>query len=193
MRFGILSLLSYVPELDGAPAVVLGRVLYDAACAEQLGYDSYWLTEHHFEHFGGLLSAPAVVLGSLAQRTQRLRLGIAVSLLPLHHPLRLAEEWATVDVLSGGRLELGIGKGFSAWEYTHFGVRFADAAERFNEALDVMLAAWRPGRFDYVGKNYQFHDLQVLPKPVQRPHPPLGRRPCARATATCGPASAAST
>ncbi|HLH21816.1 MAG TPA: LLM class flavin-dependent oxidoreductase [Chloroflexota bacterium] len=173
MRFGILSLLSYVPELDGSPAEVLGRVLDDAAYAEQLGFDSYWLTEHHFENFGGLLSAPTVVLGSLAQRTQRLRLGIAVSLLPLHHPLRLAEEWATVDVLSGGRLELGIGKGFSAWEYTHFGVRFEDASERFDEALDIMLAAWRPGRFDYVGQNYTVHDLQVLPKPVQQPHPPL--------------------
>jgi natural product biosynthesis luciferase-like monooxygenase protein len=173
MQFGILSLLSYVPELDGAPVEVLQRLLDDATYAEALGYDSFWLTEHHFENFGGLLSAPAIVLGSIAQRTARIRLGIAVSLLPLHHPLALAEQWATVDVLSGGRLDLGIGKGFSRWEYTNFGVRFEEASERFDEALDIMLTAWQPGRFDFGGKHYRFHDAQVLPKPLQQPHPRL--------------------
>jgi alkanesulfonate monooxygenase SsuD/methylene tetrahydromethanopterin reductase-like flavin-dependent oxidoreductase (luciferase family) len=173
VQFGILSLLSYVPELDGTPDEVLRRLLDDATYADALGYDSFWLTEHHFEPFGGLLSAPAVVLGSVAQRTSRIRLGIAVSLLPLHHPLALAEQWATVDVLSGGRLDLGIGKGFSRWEYTNFGVRFEEASERFDEALDVMLTAWQPGRFDFDGQYYRFRDVQVLPKPVQQPHPRL--------------------
>lgn len=173
MQLGIFNLLSYVPELDGAGADVLRRLLDDATYAEDLGFDSFWLTEHHFENFGALLSQPAIVLGALAQRTTRMRLGIAVALLPLHHPLSLAEQWATVDVLTDGRLDLGIGKGFFSWEYANFGLQFADAGARYDEHLDAMLAAWAPGRFDFESSRYHFRDLQVLPRPLQQPHPPI--------------------
>jgi natural product biosynthesis luciferase-like monooxygenase protein len=168
-----MSLVAYIPELDGTPAEVLHRLIRDAVHAEELGYDSFWLTEHHFENFGGLLAAPSVLLAGIAQRTARVRLGIAVSLLSLHHPLSLAEEWATVDVLSNGRLDLGIGTGFSSWEYVNFGLAMDEARDRLYEALEIMAAAWAPGRFDFEGTHYRFRDLQVLPKPIQQPHPPL--------------------
>jgi natural product biosynthesis luciferase-like monooxygenase protein len=173
LRFGILTLVSYVPELDGAAADVIEHVVADGALAEQLGFDSYWLTEHHFEHFGGLLSAPQLVMAAIAQRTARIRLGIGVSLLPLHHPLTLAEEWATADVLSHGRLELGIGMGFFPWEYRNFGVELAESHELLEEALDILVAAWSSERFDHSSARFQWRDLQILPHPIQRPHPPI--------------------
>ena len=173
MNFGVLNLLSYVPELDGSPADVLHGLVEDAGLCEELGYDAFWLTEHHFENFGGLLSAPALIMSAISQRTARMRLGIGVSLLPLHHPLTMAEEWATVDVLSNGRLELGIGMGFSPWEYGNFGVELDGALERLDETLAIMLRAWQGGRFDHHGKSFSWQGLQVLPAPIQRPHPPV--------------------
>ncbi|MFI5267636.1 MAG: LLM class flavin-dependent oxidoreductase, partial [Chloroflexota bacterium] len=136
MKFGILELLSYVPELDGSPSDVLHRLVEDAALCEHLGFDAFWLTEHHFENFGGLLSSPALVMSAISQRTSRIRLGIGVSLLPLHHPLTMAEEWATVDLLSRGRLDLGIGMGFSHWEFSNFGVVLVGALDRLDETVE---------------------------------------------------------
>jgi len=173
MRVGVFQLPTYVPELDGSHADVLRRLVDDAVLAETLGFDSVWATEHHFEYFGGLLSAPQVLLASIAARTTRIRLGISIALLPLHNPLQVAEEWATLDVLSGGRTEFGFGRGFSQWEFHNFGVPIERSREITTEALDVIVAAWTRERFDFKGTYFTYDDLEVLPRPVQQPHPSL--------------------
>lgn len=155
------------------PEEHLRSLLDDAVLADQLGFDTLWVTEHHFQPFGGLLSAPPVFLAAVSQRTRQIRLGVSVAVLPLHDPLRLAEEWATLDILSGGRVEFGIGRGFSRWEYRNLGIPQYEDRERRLEALDVILQAWTHGRVSFQGRYYQYDDVAVLPRPAQRPHPPI--------------------
>ena len=149
------------------------QALAQAVRADELGFDSVWLTEHHFSRHG-IVSDSLMVLAHLAARTQRVRLGTAVSVLPLHHPLRLAEAAATVDQLSGGRLDLGIGRGYQPGEFRGFGVDIADKNDRFAEALDVLRKVWAAdGPVTHEGRFWSFEDAAPQPRPVQRPHPPL--------------------
>jgi natural product biosynthesis luciferase-like monooxygenase protein len=141
--------------------------------AEALGFDSFWLAEHHFHGFGGMLPSPQVIIPGLAAETARLRFGTAVALLPLHHPLRLAADYATVDVLTGGRLDFGVGVGFQKLEADNLGVSLETARERFGEHLEIILRAWKDEPLNYEGQYGSYHNLHVLPKPVQRPHPPV--------------------
>jgi alkanesulfonate monooxygenase SsuD/methylene tetrahydromethanopterin reductase-like flavin-dependent oxidoreductase (luciferase family) len=141
--------------------------------AEQLGFDSAFFVEHHFTRHG-ILSATLGLLSYLAGRTHRIRLGTAVLVLPFHDPVRLAEEAATVDLLSGGRLDIGVGRGFQWTEFNGFGLDLADSTARYEEALDVLLKAWRePGRFSHEGRFWRYNDISVEPRPVQSPHPPV--------------------
>lgn len=147
--------------------------LRQAVAAEELSFDSVWLTEHHFSRHG-IVSDSLAVLAHLAASTERIRLGTAVSVLPLHNPLRLAETAATVDVLSGGRLDLGIGRGYQAGEFTGFGVDIADKHTRFDEALEVLRAAWSADApFTHDGRWFHYEDAYPQPRPLQRPHPPF--------------------
>lgn len=146
----------------------------DYVCeAEALGFHSVFIVEHHFTGHGQV-SASLNVLSYLAARTSRIRLGTAVVVLPWHNPVLIAEQAATLDLLSGGRFDFGVGKGYREAEFAGFCVSPDEAAERFDEAMVVIRKAWSStGRFSHHGKRWNFKDVVVEPTPKQRPHPPL--------------------
>jgi alkanesulfonate monooxygenase SsuD/methylene tetrahydromethanopterin reductase-like flavin-dependent oxidoreductase (luciferase family) len=142
--------------------------------ADALGLHSLWLPENHFQR--GATPAPLVVLGALAARTRRLRLATTSLLLPLHHPLRIAAETATLDALSGGRLLLGLGRGFRAPVFDGFEVQATTKRDRFDEALDAVLAAWSGAEVSLAGVHFAAREgafVRLGLRPLQRPHPPL--------------------
>jgi alkanesulfonate monooxygenase SsuD/methylene tetrahydromethanopterin reductase-like flavin-dependent oxidoreductase (luciferase family) len=138
---------------------------------ETTGYDAVWLAEHHFSSFS---VCPSVhMMGTMAAaRTRRLRIGMAVSLAPFYNPLRLAEEVALLDVLSGGRVNWGAGRGFERSEFAAFGIPGEESGPRFHETVEIVLKAWTNQRLNHQGRFYQYDGVEVLPKPVQAPHPP---------------------
>jgi alkanesulfonate monooxygenase SsuD/methylene tetrahydromethanopterin reductase-like flavin-dependent oxidoreductase (luciferase family) len=141
--------------------------------AERLGFSSVFLVEHHFTGFGQV-SASMSLLAYLAARTQRIRLGTAVVVLPWHNPVLVAEQAATLDLLSNGRLDFGVGKGYRSYEFAGFSIPSEEASERFDEAMEVIRTAWTsPGRFSYHGKRWRYDNVVVEPSPVQQPHPPF--------------------
>jgi alkanesulfonate monooxygenase SsuD/methylene tetrahydromethanopterin reductase-like flavin-dependent oxidoreductase (luciferase family) len=140
--------------------------------AESLGYHSVWIAEHHFNDYG-LCPTPPVLAAWLAARTRTLRVGMGVSLLPLHHPVDLAENLAVLDVVSGGRLDVGIGRGGTLQDYHTFQSDRADARARVEEGIAPLQASWTGGPFDFRGRFHSAERLHVRPRPVQRPHPPL--------------------
>ena len=141
--------------------------------AEALGFHSVFVVEHHFTGHGQV-SASLNILSYLAGRTERIRLGTAVVVLPWHNPVLIAEQAATLDLLSGGRFDFGVGKGYRDAEFAGFCVPPAEATERFDEAMTVIRQAWRgAGRFSHHGKRWHFDDIVVEPAPRQRPHPPF--------------------
>jgi alkanesulfonate monooxygenase SsuD/methylene tetrahydromethanopterin reductase-like flavin-dependent oxidoreductase (luciferase family) len=139
---------------------------------DRAGFHAYHLAEHHATPLG-MAPAPSVFLAAVAQRTRRLRFGPLVYTLALHHPLRLAEEICMLDHLSGGRLEVGIGRGISAFELGYFGVDAAQAHGIYREALDVVLQALHGPSVTFAGAHFRFTDVPIEMAPVQRPHPPL--------------------
>jgi alkanesulfonate monooxygenase SsuD/methylene tetrahydromethanopterin reductase-like flavin-dependent oxidoreductase (luciferase family) len=150
------------------------ELLEQISQAEVLGFEAMWMAELHFHRRFSILSAPLLTAAAAAQRTQRLRLGVAVNLLPLHHPVRLAEEGAVLDVLSHGRLDFGVGRGHPfPGVYDTFGIAPAESRERFAEALDIVVGAWTQAPFSYQGEHFQVSAIDVVPKPVQQPHPPI--------------------
>ena len=141
--------------------------------AERLGFSSVFLVEHHFTGFGQV-SASMSLLSYLAARTERIRLGTAVVVLPWHNPILVAEQAATLDLLSNGRLDFGVGKGYRSYEFSGFCIPPDEATERFDEAMEVIRKAWTtPGRFSYQGKRWRFDNVIVEPSPIQQPHPPF--------------------
>ncbi|NRA01651.1 MAG: LLM class flavin-dependent oxidoreductase [Myxococcales bacterium] len=171
MKFGVLQFFSW-PERRVPLQTVYARALERIEIMDQSGYDAVWLAEHHFT---GYSVCPSVHLMALqaASRTKNLRIGTAVSLAALYHPLRLAEEVALLDVLTGGRINWGAGRGFDPAEFRAFGVPVEESAARFREAVEIVLAAWQSERLSWQGKYWTFEDLEVLPKPHQDPHPPV--------------------
>ena len=171
MKFGILQFFSW-PDRRVALPTVYERALQRIEMMDQASYDAVWLTEHHFSDYSVCPSIP--VMGAYAAaRTKRIRIGAAVTLAALYHPLRLAEEIALLDILSGGRVNWGAGRGFDAREFKAFGVAPEETHARFREAVEIVLAAWRDQRVNYRGRYFSFEDLEVMPKPLQRPHPPM--------------------
>src|SRR5262249_18899566 len=141
--------------------------------AEKLGFSSVFLVEHHFTGFGQV-SASMSLLAYLAARTERIRLGTAVVVLPWHNPILVAEQAATLDLLSNGRLDFGVGKGYRSYEVSGFCIPAEEATGGFDEAMEVIRKAWAtPGRFSYQGKRWQFDNVVVEPSPIQQPHPPF--------------------
>ena len=140
--------------------------------AEQLGVDSLWLAEYHFNP-GRVLASPITICANIAARTERIRLGTAVVLLPLANPVRVAEEIATLDLISGGRVEFGIGRGTFPNVHEGFNSPFAESRGRFEESLEIILKAWTNETFSFEGEHYNLKDLTVTPKPFQKPHPPV--------------------
>jgi len=138
-----------------------------------LGFDTVWLGELHFSRSFSILADPLMVLAAAAQRTTRIRLGTAVTLLPLHNPVKIAEEAATADILSAGRLEFGVGRGTAPIHYGGYDIVQEESRDRFDEALDFILQAWTHESFSYQGKYFRARDLTVIPRPLQQPHPPV--------------------
>jgi alkanesulfonate monooxygenase SsuD/methylene tetrahydromethanopterin reductase-like flavin-dependent oxidoreductase (luciferase family) len=146
MQFGLFYELA-VPGFTGkTEAQVYRETLDEIEAADRLGWDSAWLVEHHFMKEYSHASAPDMVLAAASQRTRRLRLGHAIFLLPFWHPVRVAERIATLDLLSGGRVEFGVGRGFTPVEYETFGVRMEDSRELVDESMQVVLRGFAPGR-----------------------------------------------
>ena len=171
MRFGLFF---QAPEAPGQTHGERYAEMFELiALAESLGFDVAWLAEIHFGGAFSLLSNPLMVVPAIAQRTRRIRIGTAVTLLPLHHPLSCAEQAATADLLSGGRLEFGVGRGSIPTQFHGFRVPVAENRARFDEALEIIRLAWTQERFSYSGTFYQVEDLAVVPRPLQRPHPPI--------------------
>lgn len=141
--------------------------------ADELGYAGVFLVEHHFTGIGQV-SASLNLLTYLAAKTEQIRLGTGVVVLPWHNPVLLAEQVATLDLLSGGRFDFGIGKGYRPGEFAGFCIPIEEATDRFNDALDVLRKAWTSDeRFSHSGRYWTFRDIVVEPSPVQQPHPPL--------------------
>lgn len=174
MTFGLLC--SAQANRDDLPAEI-GQGFHDYLAfnveAERLGFRSSFLVEHHFTGWNQV-SATLMLLSCLAMRTTTLRLGTAVMVLPWHNPILLAEQAATLDLVSGGRLDLGIGKGYRHSEFTGFAIEPSEAGDRFDEAVDVLVRAWTTrSRFSHRGQYWRFQDVVVEPPPAQQPHPPL--------------------
>jgi alkanesulfonate monooxygenase SsuD/methylene tetrahydromethanopterin reductase-like flavin-dependent oxidoreductase (luciferase family) len=171
MKFGIFVFGDNHPDLGRSNQKYYEEVLTMAEWAEELGFDSFWLGEHHFYWYGTCVSPP-MIIAALGQRTKRIRLGPAISVLPFHHPLVVAEEYGLADNLCGGRLNFAIGSGFSPVEYKTFGMSMEEARERYWESFDVILKAWRQEEFSHKGKYYQIENGSLYMKPVQKPMPP---------------------
>ncbi len=159
---------------DADPARRLDELLEQAEAADRLGFDGLWLAEIHFQPEFSLLSTPYVVLGAIAARTRRLRLGVAVNLLPVHHPLQVAEQAATLDVLSHGRAQFALGRGHvHSRVYEAFDVDQPSSRERMDESLEVVRAAWTRHTLEHHGRFFDFPEVTLNVRPVQQPHPPI--------------------
>ena len=170
MKFGIFSIVQWHESRTHQQA--LSEALEEIELAEQLGIDEAWLGEHHFSRHG-LLSGIFSFVGAVAARTRRIKIGTAVVILPFHNPILVASEAATLDILSNGRLMLGVGSGYQRQEFEGLGVDVEEGRERFREHLDVITRAWTAEKLTFHGKFTDVEDLWVNPKPLQKPHPPV--------------------
>jgi len=139
---------------------------------DHVGFHQVWVTEHHFHEYGGTISNPATFLSAVASRTTRIRLGIAIVVLPLHNPLEVAESYAMIDVISGGRLDFGVGRG-TATELEHFGIGYEDSVLRLREGTEIIQQGWSREAVHFTGKLFDYKGMRILPMPVQRPNPPF--------------------
>lgn len=170
MRFGMLHL--FENPLGKTEYQIVHEQLELMVAAEELGFDSVWPAEHHFTEYG-YCASPALTLAAVAQVTKRVRLGTGVVVLPMNHPLRVAEDFAMLDLMSDGRVDLGVGRGYQPLEFERYGIEQTTARDRFDECLTVIRQAWTEGRVDFHGRYYDFTDVPVRPRPLQRPHPPI--------------------
>jgi alkanesulfonate monooxygenase SsuD/methylene tetrahydromethanopterin reductase-like flavin-dependent oxidoreductase (luciferase family) len=172
MQFGYFTLSDnhYVDNRRGANELI-ADILDEALYAEEVGLHSAWIGEHHFSTLG-VLSCPDLLLAQVAAKTTRIRLAPAVTVLPLHHPIRVAEQWATLDLLSNGRVDFAAGRGYDRREYAPFHVSFEDNQAIFEEGMEIVRLLWASeSPISYHGKHYRFDDVAITPRPVQRPIP----------------------
>src|SRR5713226_8293080 len=172
MKFGYFTLSDNHYENNRRSAnQVVTDILDEAVYAEEVGLNSAWIGEHHFSSLG-VLSCPDLVLAQVAAKTRHIRLAPAVTVLPMHHPIRVAEQWATLDLLSGGRVDFAAGRGYDRREYTPFHVSFADNQPIFEEGMAVVRRLWAADApISHHGQHYRFDDVMITPRPVQRPIP----------------------
>lgn len=171
MKFGILQFFSWPARRVSLPTVY-ERALDRVRIMDKTGYDAVWLAEHHFTSYSVCPSVHMMGV-RVADCTQNLRVGMGVSIAAFYHPLRLAEEVALLDNLSGGRVNWGAGRGFDPVEFKTFGIPVEESGRRFHEAVEIVLAAWTNQRLTWSGEFWNFEDVEVLPKPLQHPHPPV--------------------
>jgi len=173
MKFGHFCLPTFFADVDGDPGLLMRRWLALLSESEALGFDSLWANEHHFDPYGGIIPSPPTILAALSQRTKHVRLGTSIVVLPLHNPIEVAEQLAMVDLMSEGRVEFGIGRGFVEFDYDRLGVSREDSQARMREQLEVILKAWAGAPFTHKGRFYSYENVEVWPRPEQRPHPPV--------------------
>ncbi len=172
MRLSMFSVLDHYPDRARSVGELYDQVIAQCCLAEELGYDTFLIAEHHFHEYGAVPN-PAVMLGLLAARTRRIRLGPAVAILPFRDPVEVAESYAMVDLLSGGRLLFGVGSGYLRHEFDGFGIDPAEKRERFDEALDLVLRLMRGERVRHQGRFSQLDGVALNVLPRQQPHPPV--------------------
>ncbi|MGE5272092.1 MAG: LLM class flavin-dependent oxidoreductase [Thiohalocapsa sp.] len=171
MEFG--SFMEFPPVAHGSESAAFDRAIEEVELAERVGLDAVWLAELHGAPERSVMSAPMMVASAIAARTSRIKIGLAVQVLPLSHPLRLAEEAATVDQISHGRLIYGIGRSGVVRTYEDYGIDYGESRERFAETLEILELAWTRPSFSYEGKYHSFHNVAATPKPYQKPYPEL--------------------
>ncbi len=170
MNFGMFT--DFHVRSDMSQAEAFEESFSQVAEAERMGMDSVWLAEHHFTPDRSVLASPLIIASAIAARTSTLRVGLAVQVLPLTNPLRVAEEAATVDHISKGRFDFGIGRSGLTKYYQGYNIPYSESRGRFFEALQVIMSAWRGDSFSYQGDFYSYDDVQVVPQPLQQPYPP---------------------
>ena len=174
MEFGIFSTIDVRPERGQTEVDSTENFLTQCEYAEELGYDSVWLAEQRFFPGYSCSPAPELLAAALSQRTQRVRIGFAVLLLPYHHPIHTAGKMATLDILTRGRVDFGLGRGANPLEADVLGVPLADSRETFSEHLEVVLKAFTQEKFTHRGVHYDVpEEISLIPRPVQKPHPPV--------------------
>jgi alkanesulfonate monooxygenase SsuD/methylene tetrahydromethanopterin reductase-like flavin-dependent oxidoreductase (luciferase family) len=151
---------------------IYARGIELAQAAETLGFRNVWLGEHHFSTYG-YLSRPVQLASYIAAKTTRLRVGTAVIVVPLHHPLLIAEEIAMLDLLSGGRCDIGLGRGYQRYEFERFGLQLDSDGTRWNDSIDILLKSFEGKPFSYEGKLFKIPETVVFPRTMQKPHPPI--------------------
>ncbi len=167
------ALFTHVPWPEGTdPQRVFEETIVEFEYAEELGFHSAWMAEHHFSRYG-LGSSSMVLAAAIAQRTKTIRLGSAVLLPSIQNPVRLAEDTATVDLLSGGRLDVGLGRGTNGYEFTGFNVPWEESQGRYREGVAMIKGLWSNQEFSFEGEYFSADRLSLVPPPVQKPHPPL--------------------
>jgi alkanesulfonate monooxygenase SsuD/methylene tetrahydromethanopterin reductase-like flavin-dependent oxidoreductase (luciferase family) len=171
MEFGVFEEFSRREGESESDAFARSFDLIEAA--EAGGMDAVWLAEIHFAPDRSVLASPMTIAAGIAGRTDRIKIGTAVQILPLVNPLRIAEDAATVDQISGGRLIFGVGRSGFPRSYLAYGVSYAESKERFNEALDVIRLAWTQPSFSFCGQYYNYENVRLAPQPFQKPHPPI--------------------
>src|SRR4051794_1480482 len=172
MKFGYFTLSdNHYADNTRSPNQLVADIIDEALYAETVGMHSAWIGEHHFSTLG-VLSCPALALPFIAARTQQIRLAPAVTVLPLHHPIRVAEQWASLDLMSGGRVDFAAGRGYDRREYEPLGVDFDDNQSIFEEGMEVVRRLWdADGPISHHGRHYRFEDISITPRPVQNPLP----------------------
>ena len=172
MKFGYFTLSDNAyRDNPRPPNQFVADIIAEAIEADRLGFHSAWIGEHHFSTLG-VLSCPDLALAFIAARTERIRLAPAVTVLPLHHPIRVAEQWASLDLMSGGRVDFAAGRGYDRREYEPLGVDFDDNQSIFEEGMEVVRRLWNAdGPISHRGKHYKFDNVSITPKPLQRPMP----------------------
>jgi alkanesulfonate monooxygenase SsuD/methylene tetrahydromethanopterin reductase-like flavin-dependent oxidoreductase (luciferase family) len=172
MQFGYFTLSDNAyRDNTRAPNQFVADIIDEAVYADEIGLHSAWIGEHHFSTLG-VLSCPDLALTYVAARTRRIRLAPAVTVLPLHHPIRVAEQWATLDLLSGGRVDFAAGRGYDRREYNPLGVSFDDNQSIFEEGMEVVRRLWSADApISHRGRHFAFDDVAITPQPVQRPIP----------------------
>ena len=171
MEFGIFH--EFLTTQSGSQAEAFAQSFAQIAAAEEWGLDAVWLAEIHMNPTRSLLSAPLTVASAIAARTSRIKIGTAVQILPLGHPLRLAEETATIDQISGGRLIFGVGRSAFPRAYNAYGISYEESQDRFAESLDIIKRAWTEPVASYRGRYHSFDNFTLVPRPLQQPHPEI--------------------
>src|SRR5262245_15135692 len=171
MKFGLYSSIANPPRGEQLERCI-DEVIAEAQLAEATGFDSCFFGEHH-QDADGFLPSPLIVATAVAARTTRLRVGTSVILLPLHHPVRVAEDVITLDLVSKGRVILGVGIGYQPADFRAFSVPMEDRGGRFEESIEILRLSWTGEKFSFRGKHYTLEDIQILPRPYQKSGPPL--------------------